>query len=103
MIEPTVGRIVHYYRNGDKGAPVPNYHEGPCAALVTEVHSDRMVNLAVFDWNGNPHSVTSITLVQPDDELPAPGEHYCTWMPYQIKGKATGSESGEKEAGTQSI
>lgn len=93
MIEPTVGRIVHYF--GVSDAPTPA-GIGPLAAVITAVHGPNCVNLAVFDGNGHVHSRTSVTLVQPGHEAPA--NSYCTWMPYQVK-KTTGSESGERTAG----
>lgn len=102
MIQPTVGRIVHYHAYGDK-PQLPGLE--PLAAIVTWVHSDRMVNLVVFDANGEPHARTSVTLVQPEDEVPeVPDENlsYATWMPYQVK-KDHGSESGERTAGTEAV
>ncbi len=93
MIKPTVGRVVHFYR--DHGAD-------PQAAIIAHVWSDTCVNLAIFDNNGKPYlnPPTPVTPVQPDAEIP--DQFYCKWMPYQIK-KPTGSESREKEAGTQQV
>lgn len=82
MIEPTIGRIVWY-------TPAPNspedFSDQKLAAIVTYVHSNNMVNLAVFDSNGNSHSRRSISLLQ-DDETETQGP-YCEWMPFQ-KGQA---------------
>lgn len=94
MIEPTVGRIVWFYKHVD------DRWKGPLAAIVVEVHSNRLVNLCVFGNDGVPRAETSVTLAQPEDEVG--GSDYCAWMPYQVK-KATGSESGEKGAGEQKI
>lgn len=91
MINPTVGRIVWFY--SDSGAD-------PLAAIVTMVWDARLVNLCVFDRAGLPFPQAEVVMMQPEDEVP-PGP-YCCWMPYQVK-KQSGSESGEKEAGTQSI
>ena len=91
MITPTVGRIVWFYTRNSQ-----EEH----AAIVVKVWSDTMVNLCVFGKNGNTRSETSVQLVQPGNEIP--DGMYCTWMPYQIK-KDTGSESGEKAAGQQTI
>ncbi len=98
MIEPTVGRIV--WVNPDDAIGEEN--KGPLAAIITYVHSDTCVNLCVFDMNGNPQPRTRVRLVQPEDVPSATTSLYCFWMPFQIK-KATGSESGEKEVGVESI
>ena len=50
--KPTVGRIVHYTNS-------ELTHE---AAIVTAVHGDTMVSLAVFSWNGISRSQTSVSL-----------------------------------------
>lgn len=75
MIEPTVGRVVWYRPGG-------SMKDQPCAAMVTYVHSPRLVNLIVFDPNGNPVPRTSITMRQEED--PVPQGFFCEWMPYQI-------------------
>jgi len=85
MIKPTVGRVVWFYKYVDGQG-----HKGPLAAHVCCVHSDTMVNLMVIDENGNPHANTSVILIQ--DDSPAPGHDYCTWMPYQ-KAVASGAQA----------
>lgn len=98
MIQPTVGRLLHFY---------PGPHERNAGtqlvAIICHVWNDRMINVAVFDPNGKPWvgNTTSIQLVQPEDQEPE-GSSYCAWMPYQYR-KEHGSESGEKTAGSQSI
>lgn len=42
--KPTVGRIVHFY--GKNVAPVSG--DGPFAAVVTAVHSDSCISLAIL-------------------------------------------------------
>lgn len=79
MITPTIGRIV-WYRQGATEA-LASIGNQPLAAIVTGVWNDRLVNLAVFDANGNHHNRTSVLLVQEGDEVP--GSRYCEWMPYQ--------------------
>lgn len=95
MIKPTVGRVVHFYPGESK------YEFGYCfvkdrphAALVTAVHSDRLVNLTAFDANGKSYGFTSVQLVQDGDQVP--GGMYCEWMPYQI-GQAQKTEALEKQ------
>lgn len=81
MITPAVGRIVWYFRGEDDPGPSP---EGqPLAAIVTHVHSDRLINLSVFDATGVPYSRCSVTLVQPGESPPTTGR-FANWMPYQI-------------------
>jgi len=94
MIKPTVGRVVYFYDNSN-----PN----PQAAIIAAVHTDTCINAAIFDSNGIPltYPPRSIRLVQPGEERPPEGP-FCEWMPYQVK-KPTGSESGEKAAGNQTI
>ena len=96
MIKPTVGRVVHF-------VPAPHdealFGHGVCAAIVAYVHSDTMVNLAVFDPNGGSHSRTSVFLEQ-DESVDPGGRHgsYCRWMQYQI-GQAAKTEELMKAAG----
>lgn len=86
FIKPTIGRVVWFYNR--PGA------DQPCAAIVCYVHSDRLVNLAVFDQNGDTHSYCSVYLVQEGEE--APDEIYAEWMPYQ-KGQAAKTEALESK------
>ena len=91
MIVPTVGRMVlfrpdHYFTGAwTEGEPLP--------AIVCKVWNDRMVNLAVFDANGQHKNATSVTLVQEGDTKPS--GRYCELMPYQ-KGQAAKTESLEQ-------
>jgi hypothetical protein len=79
LIKPTVGRVVWF--NQMKPDVFPG-SGGTCAAIVTYVHSDRLVNLCVFDAKGNTHSRILIPLVQPGDTKPTTA--HCEWMPFQI-------------------
>lgn len=91
MIKPTVGRVVHY-------VPAPHeaalFGHGVLTALVCHVHSDTMVNLAVFDANGGHHSRTSVYLEQEGGEPGGRHGSYCRWMQYQI-GQAAKTEAAE--------
>ena len=95
MIKPTIGRVVWFHPSSNV-AEVGFYPNATCAAIVAYVHSDNMVNLAVFDGNGAVHSKTSVRLIQDTDEAPK-GGYYCEWMPYQ-KGQAAKTEALEKAA-----
>lgn len=86
MIKPTIGRIVWFYENKQQEQPLPG--------IVCYVHSDTLVNLAVFDVNGNPAPKTSVFLFQ-DEGGYEPVTHFATWMPYQ-KGQAARTEELEK-------
>jgi hypothetical protein len=91
VIAPTVGRIVHY-RQMTPGQ-FPGSHD-VVPAIITHVHSDRLVNLCVFDANGGTHQKTSVKLVQDGDE-PEKFAH-CSWMPFQ-KGQAAKLEAAEQK------
>ena len=82
MITPTVGRIV-WFTPAHNDNDLARHGTGPLAAIVTHVWGDRCVNLAVFDSNANQSSVTSVMLLQDDDEKPESGR-FATWMPFQI-------------------
>ncbi len=96
MITPTVGRVVHYMPE----LTHTQRSKAPFVALIAYVHSNIMVNLAVFDSEGRPFSrgVIEVLLVQPENPTPQTGQAYCEWAPYQ-KTKSFGSESGEKSVG----
>lgn len=88
MISPTPGRIVWFHPTNSPHDRLGMFGTGePLAAIVARVWSDTMVNLAVFDPNGEAHSRTSIYLKQDGGREPSPGEPYAEWMPYQ-KGQA---------------
>lgn len=91
MIIPTIGRVVWFHPH--KGDASIACGDQPLAALVTYVHSDTMVNLAVFDVSGKAHSLTSVYLKQNENEGSI-GSMFCEWMPYQ-KGQAAKTEALE--------
>ena len=82
-ITPTVGRVVHFYKNS--GAK-------PLIGLIASVESNTKVNLACFDVNGVPYAYgkKDVTLLQGDDKVPEKGE-WCEWMPYQKQVAGGGS------------
>ncbi|VTT96590.1 Uncharacterized protein OS=Pseudomonas aeruginosa VRFPA03 GN=M770_13480 PE=4 SV=1 [Gemmataceae bacterium] len=93
MIKPTIGRVVHYVPKDDKYAFGHCLQGGqPHAAIITAVHSDSMVNVAVFDRNGKTFPACSVQLFQ--DKPEQPYGDYCTWMEYQ-KGQAAKTEALE--------
>jgi len=55
------------------------------AAIVTHVHSENCVNLAVFDVNGKTFPASSVHLRQANDIPEMPVASYCRWMDYQIE------------------
>ena len=94
MIKPTVGRVVLFTPAAGESDLAENKGQ-PLAAIIAYVHSDNLVNLAVFDANGRAANRTSVPLIQ-DDALKSPTGYYCEWMEYQ-KGQAAKTESLEKE------
>lgn len=86
MIKPTIGRVVWYHPN--KGVTL--------AAIIAYVHSDVMVNLAVFDVNGVAYNQTSVFLYQNEPAQERPIEGFCEWMPYQIGQAAKTAEAEAK-------
>ena len=57
----------------------------PLAAIVSHVFNDALVNLAVFDRNGQPHGRTSVPLVLVEEgEAKPEHDYFCSWMPYQV-------------------
>jgi hypothetical protein len=80
VIVPSIGRVVWFW-------PIEPVDQ-PYAALVTYVHSDRLINVGGFTANGEPFARTSIKLRQDGDPEAAPFpvrgvEAYAEWMPYQ--------------------
>lgn len=93
MIEPTVGRNVHYYQNKHQ------YEEGmqPFHANILYVHNDRMINVAGWNHNGTSYSSSSCPLLQDDDPIPELG-YFAVWMPYQkatavVKAEVDGTDA----------
>ncbi|HEY5798682.1 MAG TPA: Gp49 family protein [Burkholderiaceae bacterium] len=92
MIKPTVGRKVWYRPSVDgMDAAIAINGTDPVDATIVAVHSDRLVNLAIFDAHGEPHQRRSVTLLQDDDACSTNGR-YVEWMPYQV-GQAKKDES----------
>lgn len=88
MIKPTVGRVVWFTPSkGPSAFMGPDFlmlpGDQPCAAMVTYVWNDRLVNLVVFDHYGKSFGKTSVQLVQDNDALP-PAGYFAEWMPYQV-------------------
>ena len=90
-IKPAVGHVVLYHpapsetnaeliQSAGKGTPVP--------AIVTAVHSDSCVNLAVFDANGKAHARTSVTMIHPDS-VTNMGHSFAVFTPEHIAQHAT--------------
>ncbi len=87
VIKPTVGRVVWIFRPLDTYDP-----KQPEVGLITYVHGDRCINVIGWGANGAPFSLSSLILVQPEDEKPE--GNFAAWMPYQ-KGQAAKAEALE--------
>ena len=93
MITPSLGRIVlfHPFPEVDR---LPYYQ--PHVAIVTFVHSDRAVNLAVFNSSGGSYSRENIPFLQ-DAENPQKGtREWAEWAP---DGTAEGVAAAKTAAG----
>ena len=89
MIKPTIGRVVWFWDDS-------RIQDQPFPGIVCYVHSDTMVNLTVFDANGQAVPKTSVFLYQGASESERPQGHFAEWMPYQ-KGQAAKTEELEKQ------
>jgi hypothetical protein len=75
MIKPSIGRIVWFH-------PANHASEQQCAAIITYVHEDNLINIAAFSPEGAYEAFQNVYLVQ-DEELPPASSSYAQWMPYQ--------------------
>lgn len=82
MIEPTVGRSLHYFPSEDDAKVMALQKDEPCAAILAGVQDASHINLCVFDVNGNTYSRTSVLLVQ-EGEVRPKNTAWAGWMPYQ--------------------
>lgn len=89
MITPAPGRVVWFYK--DLGQ---RQDQRPLAAIVTWVHNDRLVNLAVFSKDGGVVGWPDVPLLQDDEPIAKPWMPFAEWMPYQ-KGQAAKTEALE--------
>jgi len=88
FIIPSVGRDLWYHPSAyDKSGPGGMVAAGdqPLTAKIVAVHNDRMVNLVIYDYNGNAHRRTSVKLLQGHDDAPENGG-YAEWTPQQKVG-----------------
>lgn len=85
MIEPGIGRIVHFYPAGHAPGALPH------AAMVVGISSERVINLAIWDHEGHHYHGTDVQLLQ-DDDVPTEGHCHAEWMPFQ-KGQAAKTEA----------
>jgi len=79
MINPTIGRVVWYYRHGKTQFDANEQAE---AAIIAYVHSETMVNLLVIDPDAVQHTRNSVFLYQGEGDRPDTA--YAEWMPFQI-------------------
>ena len=90
MIKPTIGRVMWYWPE--------KQHRGklPWAAIVTDVHNDNGVSIAVFAPNGDTilGGMQSVPIVQEGSPHVAGDSPYVEWMPYQI-GQAAKTAGGK--------
>lgn len=85
MIEPGIGRIVHFYPAGHAPGALPH------AAMIVGISSERVINLAIWDHEGHHYHGTDVQLLQ-DNDVPTEGQCHAEWMPFQ-KGQAAKTEA----------
>lgn len=71
-IRPTVGRVVWYYPPASEG-----WGDGPLAAMIAHVWSDKCVNLVALAPAGFWTARSSVPLMQPGEDRPR--DNYCRW------------------------
>jgi hypothetical protein len=93
MITPSLGRIVlfHPFPEVDR---LPDYQPHP--AIVTFVHSDRAVNLAVFNSAGGHYPRENVQFLQDAENPPKGTREWAEWAP---DGTAEGKARAEIRAG----
>ncbi len=89
---PTVGRRVHFRRNGadiamtdcDKFCDEPQPMDAGIAYAWPPLEGElQIVNITVADHFGVTRGLTSVPFRQPHDPRPPHGTPYVEWMPYQ--------------------
>ena len=93
MIVPTVGRVVWFWPDGEVQMRT---QQQPCAAIIAQVRTNTLINIAYFDENGHAHNNTSVRLVQDEQITQEMQSPFCTWMPYQV-GQQAKTEAAEQE------
>jgi hypothetical protein len=92
MISPSVGRVLWFF---DENHELGNQ---PKAALVTFVHDDTRLNLAVFTADGHAGAYQNVRLFQEGETFGSGDLPCCTWMPYQIgQAKKHETEIGDEK------
>jgi hypothetical protein len=79
-MEPTVGRVLHYYENHP--GLTEGFRMGPQLAFIAQVHSDTCVNIALFRHDGRPVTIPATSITLASDLGAAPREGcFCVWPP----------------------
>lgn len=94
VIPPTIGRIVLYFRSATEAGEVGFQ---PSPGIVCFVQSDSLINIAVFDCNGESGGRVDVPLLQSEQEAPSEGP-FATWMQYQIDQQAKENEKAAAPA-----
>lgn len=74
-MNPSIGRICW--------VNMPVRSDQLCAAIVTYIHSETLVNVACFDRNGDIHPLMRMEFYHGDDGKVPVGQ--AGWMPYQAQ------------------
>ena len=96
MIAPSNGRVV-WFTPGPDFLGIWRDKSQKLTAHIVHVHRPNMINLAVFDSDGNLWPEPAVRLLQDGETPPAEGR-FAEWMPYQ-KGQAAKTEQLERKIG----
>jgi hypothetical protein len=93
MIEPGIGRIVHFYPAGHAPGDLPH------AAMIVGIRDARTINLAIFTPEGHQYRGLDVLLIQDDSDVRPTDRGYAEWMPFQ-KGQAAKTDALQAQLAT---
>lgn len=95
-VKPAIGSIVWYYPGVAEKPTIKALGQGPLAAIVVGVWNNRLVNLAVFDGEGEHHKRLQVELLQDGDDAPT-ADHYAAWAWMSPHGRRVNMETAAQQ------